>query len=474
MSAVMAPGTAAANGTALANIPTTVESLRAAFRSAKTQSYRWRRQQLKRLRALVVEREADIADALRGDLGKSRFEAWAGDSQLVVSEIDYALRRLKTWMKPRPRSTPLQLKPADAFVQPEPLGVVMIFGAWNYPFQLVFAPLVGALAAGNCVLLKPSEVAAASSALIARLVPRYLDRDCVAVVEGGPEVAGRLLEERFDHIFYTGNGNVGRIVMSAAAKHLTPVTLELGGKSPCIVDDNVDIAVAARRICFGKFFNAGQTCIAPDYVLVHRRVEQQLTEALTQTIRSFYGDRPAASAELARIVNQRHYDRLAKLLDGQQVVVGGLEQADREQRFLPPTLVRNPDPESPLMQEEIFGPILPIVAVDSMYEAIRFVAERPKPLALYLFTNDQDTEHLVLERTSSGGACVNETLMHIGVAGAPFGGVGSSGMGSYHGRYGFETFSHRRTVLRKSLRFDPALRYPPYSEATLKLVRRLG
>jgi aldehyde dehydrogenase (NAD+) len=354
----------------------------------------------------------------------------------------------------------------------EPLGLVLIISPWNYPVQLLLSPLVGALAAGNAALLKPSEVTPHVSAALARRVPEYLDSEAVAVVEGGVQEVTALLGERFDHVFYTGNGTVARVVMAAAAKHLTPVTLELGGKSPCIVDDDVDVEIAARRIAWGKFMNAGQTCIAPDYVLVSERREQALVEALAKAIREFYGDDPRATPDYARIVNGRHYQRVARLLKDGDVVVGG--QTDESQNYVAPTLLRNVSPDADAMREEIFGPVLPILKVKDVAEAIRFVNEREKPLALYVFSNDERVQQEVLSRTSSGGVCVNGTLMHLANARLPFGGVGPSGMGAYHGRHSFETFSHRKSVLRRKLARDPKFLYPPYGKLKTRLARRFS
>jgi aldehyde dehydrogenase (NAD+) len=351
---------------------------------------------------------------------------------------------------------------------------VLIIGPWNYPVQLVLAPLVGALAAGNAAVLKPSEVAAHTSRALARLIPRYLDGDAIAVIEGGVPETTALLDERWDHIFYTGNGTVGRVVMAAAAKHLTPVTLELGGKSPTIVDRSANLDVAARRIVWGKYINAGQTCVAPDYVLVDRRVEGPLSARMRDAVRQFYGDDPQASNDYGRIINDRHFARLARLIDDEgsgEVLYGG--DRDEDDRYFSPTAVRNPELTSPIMQEEIFGPILPVIAVDDTASAIEFVNSREKPLALYVFAEETEVANRVIASTSSGGACVNATIFHLAVPGLPFGGVGASGMGAYHGRATFETFSHAKSVLTKPTGIDPSIAYPPYRGIKAKLLRRL-
>jgi aldehyde dehydrogenase (NAD+) len=436
-----------------------VARLRAGFESGCTRPAAWRLEQLERIAALLRENAGAFTAALQADLRKPDIEAWATDIGSVVGEVELIRKKLRAWMKPERISTPLKLRPGSSFIVRDPLGVVLIIAPWNYPVQLALAPLAAAIAAGNCAVLKPSELTPRVSAELARLVPRYLDPRCVAVVEGGVPETTALLAERWDHIFYTGNGRVGRVVMQAAARHLTPVTLELGGKSPCIVDADADLEIAARRITWGKFLNAGQTCVAPDYLLVHESREAELLELLAKNLREFYGADPQRSPDLARIVSDAHLDRLAKLLESGQVVVGG--RVDRNDRYVAPTLLRNVSPDSPVMQEEIFGPILPVLSVPSMEAAIAFVNARPKPLALYLFTRSQAVEDAVLSRTSAGGACVNAVLWHLGNPALPFGGVGESGTGAYHGRHGFEAFSHRKGVVKRSTRADFKLAYPP-------------
>ena len=450
-----------------------VDALRASFNSGVMRDLDARRTQLRQLQRMLNEQEAVILAALAADLGKPPMEAYAAEIGVVLAEIDHALKHLNGWCSPRRVKVALTFKPGSAEVMPDPLGVVLIISPWNYPMQLLLAPLVAALAAGNTVVLKPSEVAPATAAAMADLLPLYLDQRVVQVVTGGVTETTELLAEQFDYIFYTGSGSVGRVVMAAAAKHLTPVTLELGGKSPAIIAADADIHVAARRIAWGKFLNAGQTCVAPDYVLVDETVEDAFTRALLQALSDFYGNDPQGSADYARIVNEQHWDRLTGLLDAggyEATVCGG--HGDRAARYLPPTVLSGVKPDAAVMQTEIFGPILPIIAVSDVGEAIRFVNDRDKPLALYIFSKSDDIVDRVLTHTSAGGVLVNHTVLHVGVTELPFGGVGASGMGSYHGKAGFDTFSHSKSVLRKPTKPDPSILYPPYKGWKYKLVKR--
>jgi aldehyde dehydrogenase (NAD+) len=420
---------------------------------------------------MLRDREAEFAAALQADLGKCRTEAWCTEIGVLAGEIDYVGTRLRRWLRPEKVRAPLVTQPARATVVREPLGVVLIIAPWNYPLNLSLFPLIGAIAAGNCAVIKPSEHAAATADALARWLPEYLDGDCFEVVLGGPAETQALLQERFDHIFYTGGAAVGRIVLEAAARHLTPVTLELGGKSPCLVDADADLIVTARRIVWSKFLNAGQTCVAPDYLLVHERIEGELLEALVQQIRAFYGDNPQESSDYGRIVNERHHRRLTALLDAGEVVTGG--QADAATRYLAPTILKNVPPKAPVMQEEIFGPVLPVFRVRDFDEAIDFVNARPRPLALYAFSANRDRCQQVIDRTQSGSVCINDGVLQLAVPELPFGGIGPSGMGAYHGRHTLETFSHRKAVLVRSTRLDLALRYPPYTERKFRWLRRL-
>jgi len=449
----------------------TVEALRATYRSGVTRPLAWRRRQLQQLARMLEENEAEFADALRTDLGKSPIEAYITETAFVLSEVEDMLKHLARWNRPKRVRSPLVTLPARSKLVPEPLGVVLVIAPWNYPMQLLLAPVAGAIAAGNTVVMKPSEVSAATSAVLARLVPRYLDPSAVTLVEGGVPETTALLEQRFDHIFYTGNGTVGRVVMAAAARHLTPVTLELGGKSPVIVDRSANLRVAARRVAWGKWLNAGQTCIAPDYVLVDEQVRQGFLDELTRAVTAFYGADPRNSPDYGRIVSDRHVTRLAGLLEGGTVVLGG--DVEPGERYIAPTVLVDVDPASPIMQEEIFGPLLPVLTVSSAREAVDFVNDRDHPLALYVFASDRSVCDDVVARTTSGGVTVNGTMLHFTNPHLPFGGVGESGMGGYHGESGVRLFQHLKPVLSRGTALDPSLPYPPYNDRKAKIFRKV-
>lgn len=443
---------------------------RSYFASGATKDLSFRREQLLILKKALQDCEHALFHALKADLGKPAFEAYGGETAIVVGEIDHALKHLRCWAKPRRVRTPLSYFPATCFIHPEPFGVALIIGPWNFPVQLMLTPLVAALAAGNCALLKPSISTPHTSHLIAKLVQEHFDPACVSVVEGGAETAQALLAEKFDHIFFTGGVATGRLVMAAAAKHLTPVTLELGGKNPCIVDAGTDLDITARRIAWGKFFNAGQSCVAVDYLLVDRRVKQELLSRVIACIEAFYGEDPSRSPDLARIVSEQHFDRLLALLGQGEVLIGG--GSDRASRYIAPTIIDGITGNEPIMEDEIFGPLLPVITYDDLSEAIDFVNARPKPLALYFFSRDRARQEKVLRETSSGGGCINDTVIQETVTRLPFGGVGDSGMGKYHGKAGFDTFSHDRSIVRNSFLIDIFLRYPPYRDH-LKWLKRL-
>lgn len=453
----------------------TLTALRHGFDRGLTRPLAWRRSQLLQLKRMLRESEAEWLAALAADLGKPATEGWVTEIGAINGEIDNLLRHLGKWAGTRRVHVPVRLGFGSAEVMPEPLGVVLVIAPWNYPIQLLLLPMAFALAAGNAVVAKPSELAPATSAALARLVPRYLDERAVAIVEGGPAETGALLTKRWDHILYTGNGRVGRIVAEAAAKHLTPVTLELGGRGPTVVDRDANLEVAARRIAWGKFLNAGQSCVAPNHVLVHRDVADELVARLAGAVRDFYGNDPRTSPHFARIVNERHLSRLATLIDGidaSHLVCGG--QVVREERYVAPTIVRvSSDPDDALMSDEIFGPILPVAAVDDVDAAIDHVNAQPKPLVLYIFTGQRATADRVIARTSSGAVCVNGTVLQFANPELPFGGVGASGTGAYHGQYGFETFSHYKAVLRRATWPDPSFTYPPYTKLKDRILRWL-
>jgi len=442
---------------------------RAYFQTGATRSLGCRRTQLHQLHNALVAHEPALLAALHADLRKSAYEAYTAEIGFVLSEIRYARRHLAAWMRPQRRRAPLLAWPARGLVRPEPYGVALIIGPWNYPLQLLLSPLVGALAAGNCAVLKPSEFAPHTAAAIAKLIGATFPEENVAVVLGERETAEALLRERFDSIFFTGSTGVGRAVMAAAARHLTPVTLELGGKCPCLVCADAPVDVAARRVAWGKFMNAGQTCVAPDFVLVDRRLHSGLVAALKRAIQQFYGDDPQKSADYGRIINRNHLDRLTAFLGNGQIAHGG--QHDASNLYLAPTLLTGVAADAPVMQEEIFGPILPVLEFDKLDDALALLRNRPTPLALYLFTKDRTTQERVFAATRSGGVCVNDTVTHILGKDLPFGGLGESGLGVYHGRASFDCFTHRRSVLRRSFAFDSKLRYPP-PRVTLTTLKR--
>jgi aldehyde dehydrogenase (NAD+) len=449
-----------------------VRQQRTFFNTGRTKDINFRIDQLKRLRRAVVDHESAILDALKADLNKPVFEAYFAEIRLVTEEIDTAVKHLRSWAKPRSVAVPFTLKPAKAMIWSEPLGVVLIIAPWNYPFQLVFAPLVAAIAAGNCALLKPSELVPHTSRVMAALVEKTFDPEYVAAVEGGVEVSQALLDEKFDHIFFTGGTAIGRIVMQAAAKHLTPVTLELGGKSPCIVDADVPIQTTAKRIAWGKFLNAGQTCVAPDYLLVDRRIKSALLDELKTAIGQLYGNDPAQSSDYARIVSDKHFDRLTTLLKDGNVLIGG--ETDSTTRYIAPTVLDQVAWADSVMQEEIFGPILPVLEYERIEEAIEQINASPKPLALYLFSRNPALQQRILQSTSSGGVAINDTVMQSAVTTLPFGGVGDSGMGQYHGKAGFDTFSHAKSIVTNSFWLDLPFRYPPYGNKLERLRRLFG
>jgi aldehyde dehydrogenase (NAD+) len=441
--------------------PALVSRHRNYFRTGATRSVEWREGQLTALRAMMTDRAEDFYASLWTDLRRNRTDADLTDVKYLIGEADHALAHLRDWMKSAPISTPPMLAPSDAQVRFDPLGVGLIIGTWNYPVMLTLSPLIAAISGGNAAVIKPSDMSIATADAIARLLPEYLDRDAFSVVPGGVPETTVLLQQRWDHIFFTGGTAVAKVVMTAAAAQVTPVVLELGGKSPAIVHSSADLRVAARRIAQGRWNNAGQTCTAPDYVLVFKDVARPFLEHLKEAILQFYGGDSQKSPDYGRIISTRHFDRLTELLAGGTVYHGG--QHDRADRFIAPTVLVNVSPNSPVMQEEIFGPILPVLEVDNVEQVIDFVNARPSPLGLYVFAENQSVTEQILNETTSGDAAVNDCTIQPLIPDLPFGGVGNSGMGKYHGEWGFRAYTNARGVLYHSAQMDPDVRYPPYS-----------
>ena len=448
-----------------------LQKQRAFFAEGKTYEIRFRKAALKRLEASILAHEKEVCQALTEDLGKSETEGYMCEVGLTLAEIRGLYRNVKAYSKTKRVPVSMANFPAKGYLVQEPYGVTLVMSPWNYPFMLAMEPLAGAIAAGNCCVVKPSAYAPATSAVIAAIVKECFPEGYVAVIEGGRQENQELLEQRFDYIFFTGSVSVGKLVMEQAAKHLTPVTLELGGKSPCIIDQTADLPLAAKRLAFGKYLNAGQTCVAPDYVLVHRDVHDGLLALLAGEIAAFYGSDPLACPDYGRIVNEKHFHRLMGLMDSGRVVCGGTGSAETLQ--IAPTVLADVSPDSPVMSEEIFGPVLPVLAYESLDEAVAFVNARPKPLALYLFTTDKAAERRVLRDCSFGGGCINDTIIHLATSDMGFGGVGESGMGSYHGKLSFDTFTHYKSIVKKSNRLDLPVRYQPYTKEKERMLRRV-
>ncbi|WP_434750949.1 aldehyde dehydrogenase [Paenibacillus amylolyticus] len=456
----------------LKDVNVILEKQRTFFRSGVTRSAEVRIERLSRLKQAIQKYESRLTEAMYQDLGKSEFESYTTEIGFMLDSITHTMRKIKKWVKPVKVRTQLALLGSKSYIIPEPYGAVLIIGPFNYPFQLLIEPLVGAIAAGNTAVLKASENTPAVSAVIRELIEEVFEPEYVQVVEGAKDTTTALIHAPFDYIFFTGSVPVGKIVMEAAAKNLVPVTLELGGKSPVIVDEQADIQVAAERIIWGKLLNTGQTCIAPDYLLVHERVKQPLIDALKAAIVTFFGTDIQHNWDYGRIVNKSHFKRLTTLIerDRDQVIYGGT--SDEEDRFIEPTLIDVDSWNAATMEDEIFGPILPIISYGHLDEVIAEIIKRPKPLALYLFTSDPAVQDRVLTEVSFGGGCINDTITHVANPRLPFGGVGHSGIGSYHGRYSFETFSHMKSVLKKSTKLNPHMLYPPYNNK-LSLIKRL-
>lgn len=452
----------------MTEIRTMMEKQRAFFNSGQTKELSFRIRQLQMLAHAIEENEEKILQALYADLRKAPYEAYLTEVGIVREDIRRMVNKVRKWSRPRRVPTPIYHFPAASYIYPEPFGVSLIIAPWNYPFQLAVAPLAAALAAGNCAVVKPSELAPNTSQIIAELADVYFDPACVSVVTGDVAVGKALLAEQFDHIFFTGSPAVGKIVMRAAAEHLTPVVLELGGKSPCVVHKDANIDLAAKRIVSGKFINAGQTCIAPDYLLAHQSVREPLVDRMIFYIQKFFGGRPLESPDYPKIINQKHFERVLGLTKNSTIMCGG--DADPERRMISPTLLSGVDDSHPSMQEEIFGPVMPVLEYDHLADAIARINALPKPLALYLFSSDQQSIDRVLKKVSFGGGCINDTLIHFATPYLPFGGVGNSGMGAYHGKFGFDAFSHRKSIMRNTVWFDFPFRYPTFYKH-LKLLK---
>lgn len=452
------------------DIKKTLQAQRSFFADGKTKELSFRISRLRLLKESIIKHEEEILHALKLDLNKSAFEAYETEVGIVLEELKYTLKHLTKWARPKRKRTPVTHFPSSSYLYREPYGSVLIMSPWNYPFQLAMTPLIGSIAAGNCSIVKPSEYSLYTSEIIEKIIKESFPEDYISVVRGGRTVNHALLEERFDYIFFTGSVSVGKLVMESAAKHLTPVTLELGGKSPCIVDDTADIDRAAKRIVWGKFLNSGQTCVAPDYLLVHHTVKEKLICAMKKYIRMFYGDTPEMNPEYPKIIHPKHFERLIGLLPSGYVTEGGRYNEGSLQ--ISPTILEHVTWESAVMQEEIFGPLLPVLEFSQLEDVLSMINARPKPLALYLFTTKREHELAVMKNLSFGGGCINDTIIHLANPNLPFGGVGDSGMGQYHGINSFFTFSHQKSIIKKSNMVDIPLRYPPFKDH-IKLLKRI-
>ncbi len=449
----------------------TLEEQRKLFASGKTKSFEFRTDMLSRLREAILHFEGDILEALRSDLNRSKVAGYTTEIHHCLAEISFALKNLKRWMRPQRVGGSKLFPLSRGSVVCEPLGTCLIISPWNYPFSLAILPLIASVAAGNCTVIKPSEISKNTETVIFEMISEYFDKEYISVFCGGPEISKELLKERFDYMFFTGGETVGKIVMKAAAENVTPVTLELGGKSPCIVDEDCDVRKAARRITWGKFLNAGQTCVAPDYLLVQENAKDKLIAGIQECILEFYGENPQDSGDYGRIINENHFSRLDELLKEGEVIFGG--KTNRERLYISPTLIEEIPEDAKIMKEEIFGPLLPVLEFGHVSEAVDFVNGRPKPLALYVFSRNKDFQRKIISETSSGGVCINDTIVHLTAPRLPFGGVGNSGFGKYHGKAGFDTFSNQKSVLRQTLLFDIPMRFPPTDEKRLRILRTI-
>lgn len=440
------------------------------FEKGETIGIDFRIRQLNKLKNVIRENEKLIMEALYKDLHKPEFEAYATEIGYLYDSIGYFTKNLRRWARVKRVRTPMVHFGSRSYVYAEPYGTVLIVGPFNYPFQLILEPLIGAISAGNCAVIKPSEYTPYVSEVVVKIIKENFDESYIRVIEGGKEVTSALINSPFDYIFFTGSVGVGKIVMEAASKNLVPVTLELGGKSPCIVDKNVNIDIAAQRIVWGKFMNVGQTCVAPDYLLIHSEVKKQFIDKLIEKLKIFYGENPKESSDYGRVINERQMTRLVQLINKGKVILGG--DYDIENRYMAPIIMDNVTWEDKVMEDEIFGPLLPVIEYTDIDDIIKKINKRPKPLALYLFTENKELEKKIMEKVFFGGGCVNDTMTHLASPFLPFGGVGSSGLGSYHGQKSFETFSHIKSVLKKSTRVNISFIFPPYTKEKVKLLRR--
>ncbi len=439
------------------------------FSTGKTKDIDFRLNTLKNLKGLILSYENEIENALYEDLNKSKFETYSTEIGMVLSEISYAIDNLKTWALPKKVKTPITNFKSTSYIYPEPYGKTLIMAPWNYPFQLCFSPLIGSLSAGNTVIIKPSEFAPNSANLFEKMINNNFPKGYIHIINGDIKISQTLLEKKYDYIFYTGSTSIGKIVMTKAAKHLTPVTLELGGKSPCIVDNEGNLDLYAKRIVWGKLLNAGQTCVAPDYLLVHKDIKENIIKYLIKYIEKFYGKNPINNNEYVKIINEKHFNRLINLFNDGEIIYGG--QYNLDKLYIAPTLIDKITWEDSIMQEEIFGPILPIIEYEDLDEIIKIINNKPKPLALYFFSSNKEKIQKVINNISFGGGAINDTIMHLTNPHLPFGGVGSSGMGSYHGKKSFDTFTHYKSIIKRSDIVDPNFRYPPY-KGKLKTVKK--
>lgn len=453
------------------SIPKIIAAQRAYFNSNITKSLDFRLDNLRKLKKIVTENQQKLFNALYQDLKKSDVESYTSEYALILDEINFAIKNLHSWAKVQKIPTPLSLKPASAEIRAEPYGVTLIIAPWNYPFQLALAPIVGAMAAGNTVILKPSELSTHTEKLLVEMINSNFDSKYLCVIAGGKEVSQELLKEKFDFILFTGSTAVGKIVMKAAAEHLTPVCLELGGKSPCIIDETADLEVAARRVVWGKFFNAGQTCVAPDYLYLQESIKSQFLALLKKNILNFYGENELKSKDFGKIISKPHFDRLVSLIEGSKILYGG--EKNREEQFISPTLLEVGSWNEAVMQEEVFGPVLPVLSYKNLDEVIETIKAKDRPLATYIFSRDKKNIDKVLTEISFGGGCVNDCLLQFSMSELPVGGIGASGMGKYHGKASFETFSHQKGIVKKSNFMDLDMRYPPYTEEKYNIIKRL-